>query len=46
MHCLEPAPERRYGDAVILQEEILRSLPGFGKGLYLPDGSRELENAA
>jgi hypothetical protein len=46
LHCLEPSPDQRYGDAVILQEEILRSLPGFGKGRYLPDGSRELENAA
>jgi len=37
MRCLEPALERRYTDAGELREDILRSLPGFGKGLYLPE---------
>lgn len=37
MRCLDPALERRYTDAVELREDILRSLPGFGKGLYLPE---------
>jgi serine/threonine protein kinase len=37
MKCLESDPEKRYADAVALQEDILKSLPGFGKGLILPE---------
>ncbi|MBB5348754.1 serine/threonine protein kinase [Desulfoprunum benzoelyticum] len=40
MRCLDPALERRYADAVALREDILKSLPGFGKGLYLPEQTR------
>ncbi len=41
LHCLEPSPEHRYADAVALQDDLLRSLKGFGGGLCLPDSARE-----
>jgi len=40
MRCLDPALERRYADAVELRQDLLRSLPGFGQGLYLPEQSK------
>ena len=37
MKCLRSDPEKRYADAIALQEEILSSLPGFGRGRILPE---------
>jgi hypothetical protein len=40
MRCLAPSLDRRYADAVELRQDLLRSLPGFGNGLYLPEQSK------
>lgn len=46
LHCLEPSPENRYTDAVALQDDLLRSLQGFGRGLCLPGSPSEMTPAA
>ncbi|RPH41037.1 MAG: serine/threonine protein kinase [Desulfobulbaceae bacterium] len=37
MRCLQKDPAKRYPDAIELQSELLKTLPGFGEGKLIPN---------
>ena len=37
MRCLQKEPEMRYPDAIEMQNDLLKTLPTFGRGLTIPE---------